>query len=1002
MNRFLRYTVFVFSVLLLLTLIAAAVFVKFYISPLAKDYVEKKGSEILGAPLRVEAISFAFFPSIRAIASGIEISLPASESKAKIRRLIIGADAGFLRIIRGRSLGGVTLEIESPVVEITKKTSADIEDEADSTAFGHQGLPLEGPLLARDLALDLRIRNGTVKVTSTNSEAVTNGSKEVTQIVLQKLELTLKSPSINSMQADFMISSSSTFSKGDFKLPLPFQFSGSTELNGHQIKLKNAKGELVGLSFTLAGNQNLSNSSGEWNLQAQIPELSKLPLPPTFLPMGDWSGKVGVNLKAISNANSKANSNAKPGGLNPDWEFSGRISLADLTGTTEIEKSGFQGKGKITGRAFVSFTAFIPSRGEPNYRVERADLAVDLTQMEVEKSGLMKKPQGTPLALALLCSGNEKALRIDQLSLTFAALQLRGNGFIQNAPGYNSELTLKVNKTYLQGFEQYFPPVSSSPLKGSLQIDALVKGDFSKPEELTVQLNPLLLENFEGQIDWNSDRNDQSISGTLQLDGRIRLETAGQDLKSADIRLDTDLSRLKIVMPKTLIKESGIPLQLNVQADQSDQNIDFRSATMTVGRSRLTLSGKIANPQRPSLNIKLSSSSLDLGELSQLIPKMSNFKLKGTAGGTLNVSGVYDFKNGIEKSPLQLTGDFRASLPELSFNALDTEQMDGEQEKALPHPQPLLPNWPIANTAFVKFDASIARIYYGENSINGLRLGANLNQGLLQGTASIQNIFGGNLKVPRFAMKVTESQPDVVFDTDFQDIDIQAAMAIVSKDWQELIKGRVTGKASVQMPHYTKADFIDLSKAQGSISAKNVFLSTLQIDNLINESLKKIPAFGPKGNERVSLRTGGISADLLANFRLDQKRIDLGRFFILTPEKNELQAQGTLGLDMSINIQGTAYLSNAPVGGSIKAANSDSSGRFVIPLKMKGSLLKPEVSFAEATITQILKNTAEFEAKKTAQNVQSKLQSEAQKQMNRFEEDLRKKGTEALKGLIGK
>ena len=90
-------------------------------------------------------------------------------------------------------------------------------------------------------------------------------------------------------------------------------------------------------------------------------------------------------------------------------------------------------------------------------------------------------------------------------------------------------------------------------------------------------------------------------------------------------------------------------------------------------------------------------------------------------------------------------------------------------------------------------------------------------------------------------------------------------------------------------------------------------------------------------------------------FTLLDSNMNLLDFKLLTPAKNELLAKGILALpSQNINVSGTAYLADAPIGGDIRAANSDAQGRFVVPFALQGNLRKPEASFAQKTIQDLV------------------------------------------------
>src|SRR5207245_1205579 len=130
-------------------------------------------------------------------------------------------------------------------------------------------------------------------------------------------------------------------------------------------------------------------------------------------------------------------------------------------------------------------------------------------------------------------------------------------------------------------------------------------------------------------------------------------------------------------------------------------------------------------------------------------------------------------------------------------------------------------------------------------------------------------------------------------------------------------------------------------------------LSSMKFNDLANGAIGKVPGVGQA--KAVDLKD--VAFDLSSQFRLLKGIMNLSGFHMKSPEDDELLADGTLGLNKEVDLHGTAYLVNAPVAGSIRAANSDAKGRLILPLKIQGLLTKPQVAFANETITQLLGNT---------------------------------------------
>jgi hypothetical protein len=193
----------------------------------------------------------------------------------------------------------------------------------------------------------------------------------------------------------------------------------------------------------------------------------------------------------------------------------------------------------------------------------------------------------------------------------------------------------------------------------------------------------------------------------------------------------------------------------------------------------------------------------------------------------------------------------------------------------------------------------------------------------------------------------------------------------------------------------SQPDFMSQLRSAGKVNLKNALISSLQIDDIINDKISKIPGIG----KQKPVASKGVAAEMWSQFSLAKGILNVLDFRMLTPEKNELLAKGSLEIaSKNINLQGTAYLANAPVGGDIKLANSDSQQRFVIPFMLQGNLLKPEASFAQKSIEEILKNTLNYVAKRETESFKKDMKEDPKKAIQNKVDQLKK----GLEGLFGK
>ena len=952
----------------LLGVVGLTIFFKVYLDDMAKAEIEKRGSAALGAPLKIEKFTIGMVPSLNARATGVTFSYPAQSLTGKAQQARVTLGASLLQIIQGGALGVVTVELDSPRISVEKAESVGVPTASGKDGQGPVIIPLE---FDRDVGLRFEIKNGNLdylKVAGKNPAA---------DLTLEGLNVTAQIPNLRKMDGDFKFACATVYKQDTLAFRFPIKLATKVKLQDDTVTLTDAAGEFFGLSFKANGWQQIRSGRADWKLTGLIPELSALPIPPSFLPQGKWSGKLSSAIDATSLSRDKG------------WNVHAQLDASQIRGTTHFESHGTVLDGSLAGNASFDVTASMLADRTYEIKLNKGYAAADLGGMEINNPGLFKKPKTTPFVFYFLGAGNQKSIHLEKFDLKFANLAAHATGDLSLEPGKMTSLTVVVDKTDLAGWEAFVAPLAGAAMKGSLQANLQVKGDLDKPETMSLGLAPLSLENFSATANWTSEDRKTSLTGPFRANALISLQAVGKDLRGANLKMNADLSGMRLWKDQTFDKRTNLPLLINVTGSQKEQQIELKASTISIGTSTINLTGQILNPQKPLLNLRMNAPSLNLVELASLSPKSSGVGLSGTANAIVDLQGTYDFKLGIEGSPLRVNASTNVRIPSYKMvrsKAAAVPATPTTNPKApAPAAEPLLPNWPIAKNSIVRSDIMISQLTYGDLPIQNLHINSVLNRGTIDGTVLIDQIFGGRLHVGRFRSNLAIALPDSVADIDYTNINMQSAATFASPEWKDLIKGAATGKMTAVIPYPSSPTFVDCIQSSGTIQIKNGFFSTVQVDKMINEKIAQIPGVG----SQAPANSKGVTADITADYKLDKKVMTLSRFIFLTPEKNELRATGTLGLDKSINLSGTAYLATAPVGGSVRSANSDTQGRFVIPLKLQGNLMKPEVSFAQETIAQLAKKTAETELKK---GVQDKL--------NQVQDAIKKNGVQGLKDLF--
>lgn len=151
-------------------------------------------------------------------------------------------------------------------------------------------------------------------------------------------------------------------------------------------------------------------------------------------------------------------------------------------------------------------------------------------------------------------------------------------------------------------------------------------------------------------------------------------------------------------------------------------------------------------------------------------------------------------------------------------------------------------------------------------------------------------------------------------------------------------------------------------------------LNTLPFEKMAKEALAKIPGVGQPKNS-----AGPLKTNLQVPFSLANSSLEIKNLVATTPRKEELRLNGKVDLEMNANLTGQVALVDAPVSGSFFEANSDALKRLVVPIRVSGNLMKPQLSFAEETVKLMLQKTLDYEKGKLRKTVDAEI-SKAKKQ----------------------
>ncbi len=925
-----RLTKFIlgFVIVVVVLIGAASIVAQIYLAPFVRQQIEEKGSAALGAPIRIDTLTIGLFPPLTANASDIEFSIPAQGVTGTISRLSLRARIGLSFNIK-RAISDLKIRIVDPKITYDLSVKAP-EQKPQPTPPAHETeSPSDPSSQARDIVADVEIENGRI-------ELMENGKLKY---LIEDFDLSTRFAGLN---APTKVRSQLKFSAPELlkTTKIPVTMSSDFLFDGSNFSTDSTNLDIAQIKAAINGKQNIKTGDGEWAVTAEA------------------------------------------------RNFAADATVADL-----------KIKGAVTGDFDASVVLI---KNSPSLR--SLVLTADLSNAELGYKDLFRKPGGTPVIIDARGTTEGELFKLDSAKIIFDRLQASVTATVPlpASKQKSSNLSFSFTRTSLSGWEKFFPSLSKAPVTGFVEGTGSFEGNLQDSKTYKISLKPLKFEKINADLDWQSEDKTKLLRGAVSLDGSIDLVASGTNLQSAKADLVVDLTKMQIEVKDSFSKPAGVVLRTELHATQKNlREIELKKTAVLLGTNQLVVSGTIQEPQKPKLNLTISAPKLSITELSKMLLSMKKYALTGQAKGEFKVSGVYDFAGGIETSPLVVIGNLSANIPTVSCPApaKTSAAAPSGSSKAPPaatttttvKPEPMLPPWPIARNAVVTSKVLIKQLSCKGVDASGVAWTGVLNKGSLTGAVVIQKVFDGKLEVRSLKTNLSEAQPDTEATVKTDGLDVNQAMTWFSPSWKDMVKGRLFGTSHFFAADSTRPDFLDKTRVRGEVEIRNAYISTLQLDQMINQALAKIPGLGKKE----VINSKGVAATVTLDYEFAKSVMNLKKFTFLSPEKNEITALGTVDVNKNAKISGVAYLATAPVGGSIKAANSDSQGRLVLPFELNGNLMNPSVSFAEKTLEKLAENTA----KKELDNLKVRAQQQGKKQLEKKFEELKKNG---LKGLFGK
>lgn len=801
------------------------------------------------------------------------------------------------------------------------------------------------------------------------------------------------------------------------------------DLENMTIEIKESSISLFGVNVKGTGQLQLPKQDFSFTASGASTDIGVLPV--------DSAESQALGLTGRLSGSAEISIDAK-GNLKNSVSASGAVRLHNAVLPLELKR---QTPRPLTVVGPVSLDIEAPYELQYSFReakLKSIDLALatvrtDLTRCEVRSSGVLNKPAGVPLTLNAQATSQGDNIDLGPVQVQFSNLALSARGRISIAPGQNSAIGLALTLPDLNGWPQLLPALGkldSGPLVRSeivnrasgaialkLAVELPLAGPGSPTDDIKAQIQQLDISRFEYPLsfelkdDTTSDKPSllkRSFVGIVRgsLSAAASANKKGDTLIWSIARADGafDLRDLAIEWDDLFVKAHGRDLATKFKAKGDAVNIHLDSLDIKAKDVSLKVSGDIKRHSAKSFN--LYNKMLLNGALSafySLSPKFRAVQAKlpqGTLASNISISGFFDTDQAAN-SPVVLTGSMAIKAPTLLI--LDPKGVGSKHEQidvvdARPGKSQTSPflRWPMLAKSRITTTLDVGRMNIGPSVLLGLSAKAELRDGSVVGQAKLNDAFGGPLQIFELAVRDIPKQTDASLEMKlrgrFQKLSLSRIGEFVDPKYRSMFAGSTSGTFSAGVFPLSSAPLLDTLKAEGDAGITNGFVSTVRFDDLVNKKLASIPGLG----SQASVNSKGATADIKMQFGLVEKSLRLKAFSMVTPEKNALTLTGSVRSDLVAALEGKAFLVNTPVGGSVRAANSDAQGRLVVPIKIEGLLTSPTLTIAEDAVKTMLQKTLEHEGKKLKSNVENEAKKFIDQQKgnaaDRLKEELKKRG----------
>lgn len=789
--------------------------------------------------------------------------------------------------------------------------------------------------------------------------------------------------------------------------PLRFEWDAAGKTSG--LALRKVKLAALGITLNGTGRYSIDSNRFQFSINGAAGDLSTIPLDENERQdlgiSGRLAGALTVNLAA-------------KGMLGESASIEGLVDLRKGLIPFQIDREK-PSPLKASGPVGLSFS--LPFKLDYNFADHAIEKAVvssaffqaDFAAAELQLPGRLRKPKDTPLSLVAEWSIDGKTVYLNKCAFKFANLIAELNGTTSIDTKADSELNFQLQLPSLAGWPALVPAFNSpeasglrdsvdlSAANGSFAVKGSLNGPLLNPKQLDVTIEQLDVSALRLPLNFQSVRTANSVKGQILGALSLKGKKEGDKISVQSSSGEFNLSSLGIDFPGLIKKSPKVPLTVVWRAGGTPESIRFDQFDIKTDQAQMSINGRFQHLKSgwsADAGLQASANLLPLYDfLPVLLPIR---KLLGAAQLQTSLKLVGELAADAPlQSPLAISGTVRIDLPKFFVTSEQPKTDAASVARKTPTPPTKPPDF-LSSTLFrkanVKIEALVGSAQVGDLRAEKITANFIIANSAIQGGAVVKSIFGGELHLKD--LKVANADPtyplllSVTGQTSATRLSIKSLLDWLKPEFAKSDLTKDVGGLLAINTHFSIRPFADgtISKntdADGSFVASGARFSSRPLTQIarlaIEEKVKDIPGYETWGKPYLQpARTSdpkNLFADIRSLFSLKNGVLTLGQLVLTTPEQDELKAKGTVDLALNANLTGEVRLKSATIGGSFREANSDLTGRLIVPIAFKGPLNAPSAEIAAETLNVMAKNVAALELKKLKVSTKARVDKEIDK-----------------------